>query len=73
LLWAFRNAGKRVATVNQLLRIGFSYLRISDSKDLRKIQRELAEMQDEAEHNGDQEQIEFVKGIKESQTLSGLL
>ena len=73
LLWTFQNAGgNKIATVNQILRIGFSYIS-TNLKDLRKVLRRLSDMQDEAEQDGDQDQLEFVKGVKESQTLSGLL
>jgi hypothetical protein len=72
LIWTFRNAGgDKISTVNQVLRIGFSYL-LTNPKDLRKAQRELAEMQDETEQLQDVDQATFVKGIKQSQTLSGL-
>jgi hypothetical protein len=65
LLWTFRNAGgDNIATVNQILRIGFSYIS-TNLKDLRKVQRELSDMQDEAEQDGDQDQLDFVKGVKE--------
>jgi hypothetical protein len=48
LLWTFRNAGgDKIATVNQILRIGnFSNLS-AKLKDLRKVQRELSDMEDE--------------------------
>jgi hypothetical protein len=70
LLWTFRNAGgDKIAIVNQILRIGnFSYLS-TNLKDLRKVQRELSDMEDEAELEGDQAKLEFVTGIKQSQTL----
>lgn len=72
LIWTFRNAGgDKISTVNQILRIRFSYL-LTNLKDSRKAQRELADMQDEAEQLQDADQANFVKGIKQSQTLSGL-
>lgn len=73
LLWTFRNAGgDKIATVNQILRIGnFSYIS-TKLKDLRKMQRELSDMEDEAQQEGDGAKLDFVKEIKASQTLSSL-
>lgn len=70
LLWTFRNAGgDKIATVNQILRIGnFSNLS-AKLKDLRKVQRELSDMEDEFLYEGDQTKLDFVKEIKQSQTL----
>jgi hypothetical protein len=71
LLWAFRNAGgDKIATVNQLLRIGFT---IMSNKDITRVQKELGEMRDEAEQEGDDEKRGFVQEILNSQTLHGSL
>ena len=63
LIWTFRNAGgDKNATVNHILRIGLSQV---PTRDIGKIKRELADMQNEAEQEGDQAKLRFVKGIKE--------
>ncbi|PMD27778.1 hypothetical protein NA56DRAFT_640553 [Hyaloscypha hepaticicola] len=67
LIWSFRNAGgDKNATVNHILRIGLSQL---PTRDIEKIGRGLADMQNEAEHEGDQAKLRFVKGIKEYSPL----
>jgi hypothetical protein len=70
--WTFRNAGgDKIATVNQILRLGFD-CNLSLEKASRKIQRELVDMRDEAEVEGDQAKFDLVQEIKNSTTLSGL-
>ena len=70
LLWTFRNAGgDRIATVNQILRLGnFSHLS-TKLKDLRKVQRELSDIEDEALLERNQAKLDFVTEIKQTQTL----
>jgi len=71
ITWAFRNAGgDKLATVNQLLRLGFTTM---SDRDSRRIQWELAGMRDEAEVEDDQEKLNFVREIVNSQTLQGTL
>ena len=70
LIWAFRNSGgDKIATVNQLLRIGSAAVDLN----LTRIQKELGEMRDEAEYEGDEEKYRFVKELLESQSLYGRL
>ena len=70
LLWTFRNAGgERIATVNQVLRLGFVS---SNFKNARKVQRLLSDMEDEGVQEGDQEKLDFVNQLKASQSLSEL-
>lgn len=72
LLWTFRNAGgERIATVNQILRLGFSDIS-SNFKNARKVQRLLSDMEDEGKQEGDQGKLDFVNQLKASQTLSWL-
>jgi hypothetical protein len=72
LLWSIRNAGgDRIATVNQLLRLGFSNIS-SELRNARKIQRLLSDMEDEGKQDGDAEKLDFVNQLKTSQTLSEL-
>ncbi|KAE9380193.1 hypothetical protein N431DRAFT_432477 [Stipitochalara longipes BDJ] len=72
LLWTFRNAGgEKIATANQILRLGFSNIS-SNLKNARKVQRLLSDMEDEAEQEGDQGKLDFVNQLKRSQTLSEL-
>jgi hypothetical protein len=67
LVWTFRNAGgDKNATVNHILSIGLSTVSF---KDMGKIRRVLADMQNEAEQEGDQAKLRFVKGIKEYSPL----
>jgi hypothetical protein len=67
LTWAFRNAGgDKIATVNQILRLGFA---IDADRHCRIINRELADIRHEAEVKGDQATIDFVDDIKNSETL----
>jgi hypothetical protein len=67
LIWSFRNAGgDKNATVNHILRIGLSQL---PTRDIEKIERGLADMQNEAEQEGDQAKLRFVKRIKEYSPL----
>jgi len=69
-LWAFRNSGgDKIATVNQLLRIGSTTV----DTNLTRVQKELGEMRDEAEHEGDEEKHGFVKELLDSQSLYGRL
>jgi hypothetical protein len=74
LLWAFRNSGgDKIATVNQLLRIGSSMGTWNEDTNLTRVQKELGEMRDEAEYEGDDEKRGFVKEILDSETLHGRL
>jgi hypothetical protein len=63
LTWTFRNAGgDKIATVNQVMRLA----NFRSEKDSRRIQRELADMRDEAEREGDQTKFDFVQEIRNS-------
>jgi uncharacterized protein with HEPN domain len=74
LLWAFRNSGgDKIATVNQLLRIGSAAGMMNKDTNLTRVQKELGEMRDEAEHEGDEEKHGFVKELLDSQSLHGRL
>ncbi len=71
LLWALRNAGgDKLATVNHILRLGFT---VMSDRDGRRVQKELAELRDEAEQEGDQEKFDFVRDVLNSQTLYGTM
>ncbi|CZR51543.1 uncharacterized protein PAC_01420 [Phialocephala subalpina] len=71
LIWAFRNAGgDKLAVINQLLRLNFSTIpdRVS-----RKLDKELADLMEEARQDGDDEKHELVMRILTSETLDGRL
>lgn len=71
LIWSFRNAGgDKNATVNHILKIGLSQV---PTRDIGKIRRELADMQNEAEQEGDKAKLKFVKEIKEYSSLFGVM
>ncbi|CZS98751.1 uncharacterized protein RCO7_06432 [Rhynchosporium graminicola] len=84
LIWVLRNAGvgggrgeeegknlkvdERFRTVNQILRLGYTVLGV---KERGMIEIELSDMRDEALMAGDDEGVEFVRRIVESETLRG--
>ncbi|KAL2069154.1 hypothetical protein VTL71DRAFT_15492 [Oculimacula yallundae] len=85
LRWVVRNAGvgsgvggegererlevkERVRTVNQILRLGYTAL---GSKERGILESELLDLRDEAVMGGDEEGVEYVRRIVESETLRG--
>ncbi|KAI9056147.1 hypothetical protein LZ554_001075 [Drepanopeziza brunnea f. sp. 'monogermtubi'] len=73
LCWAFRNAGGegaegKLRTVNQLLRLGFEDMGMRDEG---RVERELADLRDEGKLQGDEEKVEFVRGLLGTRTLRG--
>ncbi|KAJ5053824.1 uncharacterized protein L3040_000115 [Drepanopeziza brunnea f. sp. 'multigermtubi'] len=73
LCWAFRNAGGegvggKLRTVNQLLRLGFEDMGMRDEG---RVERELADLRDEAKLEGDEEKVEFVRRLLGTRTLTG--
>jgi hypothetical protein len=71
LVWAFRNAGgDKIAVITQLLRLNFG---VMQDKEARRIEKELADMMEEARQEDDDERLELVEAIMNSETLDGRL
>ncbi|KAG4436707.1 hypothetical protein IFR05_007821 [Cadophora sp. M221] len=73
LVWTLRNAGGegvggKVRTVSQILRLGFTVL---EGRERGRVEAELLDMRDEALMVGDEEGLEFVRKVVESETLRG--
>ncbi|KAH6724978.1 hypothetical protein BKA61DRAFT_41039 [Leptodontidium sp. MPI-SDFR-AT-0119] len=75
LIWTLRNAGDggqgegvegRVRTVNQILRLGFMVL---EGRERGRVEAELLDIRDEALMVEDEEGLEFVRRVVESETL----
>lgn len=75
LIWTLRNAGDggqgqgvegRVRTVNQILRLGFKVL---EGRERGRVEAELLDMRDQALMVEDEEGLEFVTRVVESETL----
>lgn len=89
LVWTLRNVGagpeskvegggkiiglgieEKVRTVNQVLRLGFAAI---DARERGRVEVELLEMRDEAIMRDDEEGLEFVRRVVESETLRGVV
>ena len=75
LCWALRNAGDgglglqgRLRTINCLLRLGYT---VMSERERGKVEMELAEMRDDGIMGGDEERVDFVKAVVNSETLKG--
>lgn len=60
----------KVKTINQILRLGFTAM---DSRERGRAEAELLDMRDEALMRDDEEGLEFVRRVVESETLRGIV